>query len=214
MTALLALLVLSQSPNIDAEVFLDRGETYLRAGQANGVEIGAALQVFDAKSRAPVGTAVVMEVWESLSRVNLDSKALAYVPLKVARVGRMPEVAPPPAPPPPAPVVNAPPPPEPTRSQPAAAGQQGAWLDGTVRLTGDGARRRVVVLNKSNRDWHNCDVRLPNGKHYVIGDLDEGADDGVMLFRFEWDRGTPPPPQTDSITVTCREGVGRFPISL
>ncbi len=214
MTALLALLVLSQSPNIDAEVFLDRGETYLRAGQANGVEIGAALQVFDAKSRAPVGTAVVMEVWESLSRVNLDSKAIAYVPLKVARVGRQPEVAPVPAPPPAAPVVAAPLPPEPTRSQPVAATQQGAWLDGTVRITGDGARRRLLVVNKSNRDWHNCDVKLPNGKHYNIGDLDEGEDDGVMLFRFEWDRRVPPPAPTDAITVTCREGTGRFPINL
>ena len=41
MIALLALLVLSQSPNTDAELFVDRGETYIRAGTANGLEVGS-----------------------------------------------------------------------------------------------------------------------------------------------------------------------------
>ncbi len=216
MTALLALLVLSQSPNTDAEIFIDRGETYLRAGQLNGLEIGSALEILDAKSHQPVGSALVMEVWGSLSRVSLDAKAQAYAALKVARVQRRPEPIarlqqPEPLPPDEAPAVAAP---APIPLPPANARPPGAWLDGAVRITGEGAGRRVIIKNQSNRDWHNCDVRLPNGKHYWIGDLDEGDDDGVMLFRFDYDRGAPPQPRMEGITVVCREGTGRFPISL
>lgn len=210
MTVLLALLVLSQSPNTDAEIFIDRGETYIRAGTLNGLEVGAALEVLDTKSRQPVGSAVVMEVWESLSRVNLDTKAVAYTSPKVARVLRKPDpvvMAPQPAGPEPMPAA----PQQPTRSQP---GGQGAWLDGQVTITGYGEGRRVIIKNRSTLDWHNCDVRLPNGKHYFIGDLDAGDDDGVMLFRFDHDRNAPPLPKMEGISVVCREGTGRFPISL
>ena len=212
MTALLALLILTQSPNTDAEIFTDRGETYIRAGQLNGLEVGSALEVLDAKSRQPVGSALVMEVWESLSRVSMDSKAIAYAPLKVARVSRHPEpIAQMQADPLPLPEPVAP---QAVPATPPQPGKQGAWLDGQVTMTGAGKGRRVIVKNRSRRDWHNCDVRLPNGKHYYIGDLDEGDDDGVMLFRFDYDTTGPEQPRMEGITVVCREGVGRFPISL
>ena len=215
MTALIALMVLCQSPNTDAEIFVDRGETYIRAGLMNGLEVGAALEVFDAKSRQPIGSATVMEVWESLSRVNLDSKSAAHAPLKVARVMKRPE-----------PVAQAPQGqayPEPQAAPPAAAPLPmkpipqtgpGPFLDGEVTMIGAGQGRRIIVKNKSNRDWHNCDVRLPNGKHYWIGDLDAGDDDGVMLFRFDFDRTGPIPQPAEGVGIVCREGSGRYPISL
>jgi hypothetical protein len=215
MTHLLALLVLTQSPNTDAEIFVDRGETYIRAGQINGLEVGSALDVLDAKTRQPVGAALVMEIWESLSRVSLDSKAAAYGPLKVARVQRRPEPIAQqqmPAPLPPDDIAPAPLPSGPMPTRPPQ--QQGAWLDGQVTMTGAGSGRRVIIKNRSNRDWHNCDVRLPNGKHYWIGDLDAGDDEGVMLFRFDYERGAPIPQPTEGVAVVCREGMGRFPISL
>ncbi len=210
MTALLALWVLSQSPNTDAEIFVDRGETYIRAGQANGMEVGTGLEVLDAKSRQPIGSALVMEVWESLSRVSLDSKAAAYAPLKVARVGRRSE-----------PIVEAPPAqapapaatPAPPRTATSPHTGPGPWLDGQVTVIGAGAGRRVIIRNRANRDWHNCDVRLPSGKHYRIGDLDEGEEDGVMMFRFDYD-GAVQEPRAEGITVICREGTGHFQISL
>jgi hypothetical protein len=208
MTVLIALLVLTQSPNTDAEIFTDRGETYIRAGLANGLEMGAALEVLDAKTRQPVGAALVMETWDSLSRVSLDSKAVAYAPLKVARVTRRPEAVPQ------AQAVPEPAQPDPYVAPPPAAPRpvgQGAWLDGAVSVVGAGEGRRVIIKNRSNRNWHGCDVRLPDGKHYWIGDLDEGDDDGVMLFRFKFEPGVPPI-RTEGITVTCREGASRFPI--
>ena len=76
-----------------------------------------------------------------------------------------------------------------------------------------GDLRRVVIYNTSNRRWHDCDIRLPNNRHYRIGDLDRGDQDGVMLFRFEYD-GSPAWPAFNGVTVVCREGVGRFPLSL
>lgn len=208
MTALLVLLVLSQSPNTDAEIFVDRGETYIRAGLVNGLDVGTPLEILDAKSRQPAGSALVMEVWESLSRVSLDSKAAAHAPLKVARVLRRPEaVSPEPAPAAARPDLA----PTPARPQPLG---QGPGLDGHVAITGVDKARRVIIQNRSNRDWHNCDVRLPNGKHYWIGDLDEGDDEGVMLFRFDHDRNGPVQPAGEGIVVVCREGAARFPISL
>ena len=215
MTALLALLVLSQSPNIDAELFLDRGETYIRAGHLNGLEVGSALEVLDAKSRQPIGSALVMEVWESLSRVSLDSKAAAYAPLKVARVSRRAEpIAQLQAEPLYPEAVDPGPAPQPVPVKPLPQIGPGPWLDGLVTITGAGQGRRVIIKNRSPRDWHNCDVRLPNGKHYWIGDLDAGDDEGVMLFRFDYDRTIPEPARMEGITVVCREGTGRFPISL
>lgn len=196
MTVLLALLVLSQSPNTDAEIFIDRGETYLRAGRDNGLAVGTSLEVVDAKSRQPVGTAVVMEVWEAMARVSLDHKAAAHAPLKVARVTRSQE-----------PVAAQPPAAVPPATLPPGS------LEGRASMTGVGDMRRILIKNSSTRDWHGCDVRLANGKHYWIGDLDAGDEDGIMLFRFELDK-SPPVPKFEGVTVLCREGVGRFPISL
>src|SRR4051812_45988703 len=87
MTALIALL-LTQSPTLDAEVFVDRGETYLRAGSNHGLQVGNGLEILDPKTRLPVGSGVVMEVWESLARLSLDSKAAAHPTLKVVRVSK------------------------------------------------------------------------------------------------------------------------------
>lgn len=209
-TALIALVVLAQGPNTDAEIFVDRGETYLRAGQANGLSVGAGLEVLDAKKREPVGTAVVMEVWDSLARVSLDSKATAHGPLKVARVKKEAAAAPAPvAAPAPGPVVAAAP-----RAVPIPVPTGPNTLDGHVTINGIDKGRRVIIRNRSNRDWHNCDVRLADGRHYWIGDLDAGDDDGVMLFRFEHDGPPPLQPLFEGIAVTCREGAGKFPISL
>lgn len=214
MTALLALMVLSQGPNTDAEIFVDRGETFIRAGSANGLAVGAGLEVLDAKKREPVGTAVVMEVWESLARVNLDSKSVAYAALKVARVKKG-EVAAAAAQPEPAAKAPAPvPAPVVVRSTPIPVPTGPNTLDGFVTITGADRGRRVIIKNRSNRDWHNCDVRLADGRHYWIGDLDTGDDEGVMLFRFEHDGPPPTQPLFEGVAVMCREGAGKFPISL
>jgi hypothetical protein len=199
MTALIALLVLSQSPTIDAEVFVDRGETYIRAGEAHGLQVGIGLEVLDAKSRASIGTAVVMEIWESLARVSLDAKATSHPTLKVVRVSKAAEPLPA--------LAVAEPLPAPAPLPPAQPPVANALIG---HVTTNGAR--LIIYNSSNRDWHNCDVRLPNSRHYRIGDLDAYRDEGVMLFRFEHD-GTPYT-QSNWVTVQCREGVSRFPLNL
>ena len=84
---------------------------------------------------------------------------------------------------------------------------------GRVTANGAGNMRRIVIYNTSSVDWHDCDVRLPNNRHYRIGDLDGGDDDGVLLFRFEYD-STPAWPATNAVRVICREGMSLFPVSM
>jgi hypothetical protein len=62
------------------ELFEDRGSTYVRAGSAEGLQVGSALEVL------PQGSGTVMEVWAHLARVNLDPAALANPPPRQARL--------------------------------------------------------------------------------------------------------------------------------
>jgi hypothetical protein len=86
-------------------------------------------------------------------------------------------------------------------------------LIGYATANGAGDLRRIVVYNNSPTDWHDCDVRLPNNRHFRMGDLEHGENDGVMLFRFDYD-GAPPWPPFNGVTLVCREGVGRFNLTL
>ena len=104
MTLALLWVVLSQAP----EVFIDRGESFVRMGTAHGLQKGTTLDISSAQDGKSVGTAVVMEVWDGLARVSLDTQATAYKGLRLAKP-RMPApavalpqpaVAPPPPPPP------------------------------------------------------------------------------------------------------------------
>jgi hypothetical protein len=86
-------------------------------------------------------------------------------------------------------------------------------LKGRVTVAGAGDLRRITVYNSSNHDWHDCDVRLPNNKHYLLGDLEEGDSEGIMFFRFEYD-GVPKMAPLNQVFVICTEGVGQFNVSL
>ena len=124
----------------DAELFVDRGETFIRAGSDQGLQRGVAIDVLAGKGGKKVGSATVMEVWPSLARVNLDEGARTdKTPVKYATLGAakaQPPVAPTPPPPPPAnannrkPLGDPPPPPPPARGElkgRAVYGGAGPW---------------------------------------------------------------------------------------
>src|SRR5207302_10003501 len=105
----------------EPEVVVDRGETFVRIGLTQGLTKGVTLDVLSADRRQVLGSAVVMEVWDSLARVNLDSASSAYKGQRLARVrGAAPSGSAAPAPAPSgasaAPVAAMPPPPPPAPS--------------------------------------------------------------------------------------------------
>ena len=215
MTFLLLAVLLTQTP----EVFVDRGETYVRMGSSQGLAKGITLDILSAEGSKPVGTAVVMEVWDGLARVSLDTAAASHKGLRLAKA-RAPApsaaVAVPPtgvAPPPP-------PPPQPgggggglpapgTAVNPPQVAPQRA-LHARIQISGGLVdARRFIVYNLDNFDWHNCKIRLPDGRGYdKMEELRANSDEGIMMFRFE--PGMALRDASGLVTVYCAEGAGRF----
>lgn len=207
MTALLLAVLCAQAP----EVFVDRGETYVRMGYAQGLTRGVTLDIVSAQDSKPLGTAVVMEVWDGLARVSLDTASLAFKGLRLARPRA---VSPQPAPPPQRqPDVAPPPPPPPVVPGPGAPPQQlspGRALHARVQISGGLVdARRFIIYNLDNFDWHNCKIRLPDGRGYDrMEELRAQSDEGIMMFRFE--PGMAMRDASGLVTVYCSEGAGRF----
>ena len=217
--AVLAVLLGQASP--EPEVFIDRGETYVRMGYAQGLTKGVTLDILAPQDRNKViGTAVVMEVWDGLARVNLDTASSSY---KGPRLAKARPVAPPPMPSavntplPPGPAV-APPPPAPGSApgSAAASGSGGAvpgaqrQLHARVQISGGLVdARRFIIYNIDSFDWHNCKIRLPDGRGYDrMEELRSNSDEGIMMFRFEPGMALRDP--SGLVTVYCAEGAGRF----
>jgi hypothetical protein len=212
MTFFILAVALAQAP----EVFVDHGETYVRIGYSQGLTKGVTLDITSAQDGKTVGTGVVMEVWDGLARVNLDSSASAFKGLKLARARpasppppvaltpQGPAVAPPP-PPPPGAGGGAPAPP----SNPPQTAPQRA-LHARVQISGGLVdARRFIIYNLDNFDWHDCKIRLPDGRGYDrMTELRANSDEGIMMFRFE--PGMALRDASGLVTVYCAEGAGRF----
>jgi hypothetical protein len=222
------------------EVFVDRNETYVRMGFAQGLTKGLTVEIVSADKKV-VGNAVVMEVWDSLARVNLDAASAAFKGPKQARLrGAAAEVAIAPPPPPPPPLVVAPPPPPPAPATvasaapppaprpataaktpnapppppaPAPAVAQGGKLTGKVSIgIGAFSVRRMMVSNEDSFDWHSCKVVLPDGRVYEMPELRSLSEEGIMLFRFT--AGEAPHDQQGQVALRCQEGDGRYAVEL
>lgn len=226
MTAIILAALLAQSPAPEPEVFIDRGETYVRVGYQQGLTKGVTIDIVEKGGGKVVGTAVVMEVWDGLSRVSLDSSSSAFKGMKLARLrgaiaaaappaaGQPPPVAaavPPPPPPPGGPAPVAAPAPQAGQPPPAAPPGMVAVRALTARVVVSGGLdngRRFIIYNLDSFDWHSCKIALPDGRGYRMGDLRSQADEGIMLFRF--DVGQAPRDPQGLVTVRCEEGAGRF----
>jgi hypothetical protein len=186
MTSVLLWAALAQAPLPEPEVFVDRGETYVRMGFDQGLTKGVTLEILSADKHTVIGTAVVMEVWDGLSRVNLDTASSAYKGLRRAR--------------------------QRGAAAPAAAAPAtgGRGLKGKVQIS-SGAYdvRRVIVTNQDTFDWHECKVVLADGRAYRGLDLKASSDDGIMLFRLE--PGEPKDSQ-NLVALRCREGEARVAV--
>ncbi len=171
------------------ELFVDKGDTFARAGTDQGLKVGAAVTVLgptigDTQERRRVGTATVLEVWESLSRVSLDAEASKESGPKFLELGKgkAPKAA------------GAP-------EDPAAK----VGLKGRATLRGP----RLTLYNDSGSAWTECELRLPSNRRYILKSLAAHDSEGIMLLRFAQD-GVPRDLPADSVKVKCDQGEARF----
>ncbi len=203
--ALLAGLALAPSalaqPSV-AELFVDKGDTFARAGSEQGLKVGSAVTVLgptigDTQERRRVGTATVLEVWDSLARVSLDADATKESGTKFvelpkggakakAAAGASGSTASPAAP----------------EEQPSGSGKS---LKGRASATGP----RITLYNDSNAAWTNCELRLPSNRRYILKQLGPHDSEGIMSLRFVQD-GVPRDLPMDSVNVKCDQGERRF----
>ncbi len=168
------------------DLFVDRGDTFIRAGSAQGLKVGDSVPILGAKignteERRVIGSAAVLEVWKTIARVNLDAGAKGAEGEKFAQVG----------------------------AEPARA----TGLRGRASASGVAKLRRITIYNDSGSTWRNCDVRLPNNKRYVLSQLAPRSSEGIMLFRFNQD-GVERDVPTTYVDVKCSNGEARFPLAM
>ncbi len=193
------------------ELFTDRGETFIRAGSDQGIEMGVALDVFAGKAgaRKKAGTATVMEVFPALARVSLDAAAAAAAE-KGPRFVLLPQkdgVAPPPPPPPSSPAAP--------KRRPAGAGTdavadptQADKLIGHAEYGGVGVWAVVTLYNDSAFDWVDCSVTLaPSGGKYRLEKLRAHDHERIARIRFEGINDAYDP---TTATVSCVIGSATF----
>ncbi len=203
-----------------SEIFVDRGETYVRAGSQQGLELGAAMTVWGdliptTTERRRLGTAVVMEIWPSLARINLDDAArndktakkfASFEPRKRVAVP-LPSQPPPPAMPPAAA--------GPTDG--GAAAKAPALPPGTPRVIkghatwkGAGPWMVLTLWNDEDFDWHNCSVSLPGNLVYPLKYLRARDRESIALSNFT-QQGPERDVPKDSVTVRCpNQGAARY----
>lgn len=215
---LLGSLVASAAVAEEVELFVDRGDTFLRAGSASGLAVGTTVTVLGDKiakteERRRVGTATVMEVWPSLARVALDDAARAdkaakkFVSLGPAKAAAA-QPPPPPPPPPPAadtgrkPLGAAPPP-------PPSGNTAGGPLKGHATFKGAGPWKLLGLFNDENFQWTNCLLTLPGNLTYKLASLRANDRESIALSNFQQHGPEIDTPQT-SVTVKCAEGQARF----
>lgn len=206
------------------EIFVDRNETYVRAGTAQGLEQGSSVTVWGdliatTKERRRAGTATVMEIWPSLARVNLDEAARAdkaakkYASFEPRKRVQVPTVLTAPPPPPTA----APAPaskdagraplkdPDAKPANPNAA----PVLKGHATFKGAGPFMVLSLFNDEAFDWNTCNLSLPGGLVYTLPHLRAGDRESIALSNFV-QQGPEREAIRDSVTVRCKQGASRF----
>jgi hypothetical protein len=197
----------------EADVFVDRGETYVRAGTNAGLERGTSLEVV--VNGKKIGVATVMEAFPSMARVNIDEAARKDTSAN-KHVVLPPRVA---GPPPAAPTTpaqpSAPPPPPPAGGNraPLPAGQGAVpatgWpLQGHATWGGAGRWKLLRVFNETANTWTRCLLTLlPTNQTYSLADL-RGHDQESIA----WSNFKPEPGDVDptSVRVHCAEGDATF----
>ena len=82
-------------------------------------------------------------------------------------------------------------------------------LKGHAQIGGLGPVQRITIHNDGTVNWSNCELRLPNNKHYKMAALRGNDSDGIMITRFVQD-GVEIDKPLDSMVVKCDQGSATF----
>ncbi len=182
----------------EVEVFVDRGELFVRAGAQAGLRVGDEVAILGArigetKERRRVGSAMVMEVWPSLARIAPDRAAASdKTPRKYAALST----------------------PEPVRSDAAASGltpppppppaEEPTGMVGHAWFKGAGPWKLLMLYNDGASGWSRCNLRLQPGEmSYHLPSLRAGDHEAIALSNFSGER---PEQDITRVAVTCAEG--------
>ncbi len=197
------------------DVFVDKGDTFIRAGSAHGVRVGMNLAIVGPAAeggteRPSLGHASVMQVWEGIARVSLDSTAQASAGARFARLPSKASVNRPPRAPKAPPAVAQPTQPAeprgPTRAPAGAGSTPAAVLVGEAHIR---FPKRVAILNKSDIAWTGCSLTLNDGRQYSGFHVGPWRDDTVRIGAFIPDLDEVP----TFVDVRCAQGSARFVIT-
>ncbi|MBI3186133.1 MAG: serine/threonine protein kinase [Myxococcales bacterium] len=208
-----------------AEVFIDRGSHYLRAGAKSGLAVGDTVQVVGPSAqggkRKLLGNATVLEVWPALARVSLDDGAREA---KGKRFGAISEpasahlAAPSPPSVPSAPATTPPKEAAPASAPPAEAQKPtdaGAprKLLGYVSKGGIWPLETLIITNADKGIWSDCFAILQGKKAFKLGSLAPRGRREIGLNEFS-SNPTVRFVRPNTLGVTCAEGEGDFPVQL
>ncbi len=198
------------------EVLEDRGEHYLRAGGADGVDLGTEVQLLgpaERDGRRPLyGEAVVMELkGERLARLRPDKSPPAGSTLFASFTPEPPKDKPRPTPRRQEPRIarEAAAPTAVAAAQPVAATPEPPPLQGRADVSGFGPVRRVIIYNREQRPWTKCELRLPNNRRYIQDKLDAGDQQAIALVKFRQDGPEVDLPPT-WVSITCEQGYAKL----
>ncbi len=188
----LLLCLAARAQSATAELFEDRGGTFVRAGTKQGLAVGTQVALAaDAQGAKPAGSGTVMELWESMARLSLDEAARKAKPRYAVLAPAAPiatgssGLTPPPPPPGPA-VLRGPP------------------LQGRVEW---GNLGRIILYNEGATPWNDCELRLPDESVYRVRHLDGRSDEGILSLKFRKEDV----PANDRLMVSCDQGDAIFP---
>ncbi len=193
----------------EVELFIDHGDTFIRAGTDQGLQRGTTVVILAGKERKPVGNANIMEVWAQLSRVSLDEPARAdKTPQKYAVVAGAKTAQPvTPVPPPPAAVPSpspAPPPPAAVPPAPRAPATPEGALLGHAVFRGAGRWKMLQLSNDNAFNWSQCQLTLmPNKQQYALPALRSQDHESIAWSNFSGDDRDKDP---QWVWVRCAEG--------
>ncbi len=167
------------------KVFEDKGSFFVRVDKKRPLAVGAELSMAtDAAGTKAAGSAIVMELKGALARITLDEEAAKAN----ARYAVIPAEG--------KPAAAAAPAPAPAEKRPQLKGR----LETGVR---------IGIVNESDINWTECELRFDDGRFYPLGQLGAHSDDTVLPFKFSRPPG-PPEPLYDHVLVSCDEGDTKF----
>ena len=155
---------------------MDRSTFFARAGFSKGLRVGSEAWIVDAQTGSVKGSALVMELWEAMARLNLDEAASAFSGPKRIRFSRA-----------------------------EGEGFCTKPMSGKAQLKGAGAFQKLLLSNESADDWTRCHLLLPTNRAAQVERVPAKSTVEILLVKFHALEDVRVAP-LEHVWVECLEG--------